>query len=113
MTQMVAIADKRKHERIDKKILLRVSLQEKDGAPEWTIVTTKNISASGILFGYNQRLDRGTPLYLRIHFPDQSIDCTAMVRRTSPGVYEPLNDVAVSLKGLEKNEQDLIERYTA
>ena len=113
MPQMVAVADKRKHERIDKKILLRVSLKEKDGAPEWTIVTSKNISASGILFGYNQRLDQGTPLYLRIHFPDQSIDCTATVRRTSPGTYAPLSDVAVSLKGLEKGEQELIERYVA
>ena len=111
MPQVLATADKRKHERIDKKILLRVSLQEKDGAPEWTIVTSKNVSASGILFGYNQRLKQGTPLYLRIHFPDHSIDCTATVRRTSPGIYEPLNDVAVSLKGLEKNERELIESY--
>ena len=111
MPQVVATAEKRKHERLDKKILLRVSLKEKDGAPEWTIVASKNISANGILFGYNQKLERGTPLYLRIHFPDQSIDCTATVRRTSPGAYEPLSEVAVALKGLEKNEQQLIENY--
>ena len=113
MPQVLAVADKRKHERIDKKILLRVSLSEKDGAPQWTIVTSKNISASGILFGYNQKLDKGTPLYLRIHFPEQSIDCTATVRRTSPGMYEPLNEVAVSLKGLDKTEQEFIERHVA
>ena len=113
MPQLLATMDKRKHERLDKKILLRVSLQEKDGAPEWTIVTSKNISSSGILFGFNRKLERGTPLYLRIHFPEYSLDCTATVRRTSPGAYEPLSDVAVSLKGLEKSEQQLIERYVA
>ena len=113
MPQVIATADKRKHDRIDKKILLRVSLQEKDGAPEWTIVTSKNISASGILFGYNERLAQGTPLYLRIHFPDQSIDCTATVRRTVPGNLEPMNEVAVALKGLEKKDQEAIQGYIA
>ncbi len=114
MPQIVATMDKRKHERIEKKILVRVSIQENDGgAPQWTIVTSKNISTGGLLFGFNKKLEKGTPLYLRIHFPDQSIDCTATVRRTTPGVYEPLNDVAVSLKGLEKGEQQLIERYVA
>ena len=114
MPQVVATMDKRKHERIEKKVLVKVSTQENDGgAPQWTIVTSKNISMGGLLFGFNKKLDRGTPLYLRIHFPDQSIDCTATVRRTIPGTYEPLNDVAVSLKGLEKNEQALIEKYVA
>ena len=113
MPQVLAVAEKRKHDRIDKKILLRVSMQEKDGAPEWTIVTSKNISANGVLFGFNQKLDRGTPLYLRIHFPDQAIDCTATVRRTSPGIQEPLTDVAVALKGLEKSDREVIERHVA
>ena len=113
MPQVLAVAEKRKHDRIDKKILLRVSMQEKDGAPEWTIVTSKNISASGVLFGYNKKLERGTPLYLRIHFPDHAIDCTATVRRTSPGIQEPLMDVAVSLKGLEKKDKQVIEAHAA
>ena len=113
MPQVLATAEKRKHDRMDKKVLLRVSMQEKDGAPEWTIVTSKNISANGVLFGYNKRLERGTPLYLRIHFPDHSLDCTATVRRSTPGIVEPLTDVAVSLKRLEKKEQHLIERHTA
>ena len=111
MPQVLALAEKRKHDRMDKKMLLRVSMQEKDGAPEWTIATSKNISASGVLFGYNRRLERGTPLYLRIHFPDHAIDCTATVRRTSPGVLEPLTDVAVSLKGLEKKDKAIIEGH--
>ena len=113
MPQVLATAEKRKHDRIDKKVLLRVSMQEKDGAPEWTIVTSKNISSSGVLFGYNKKLDRGTPLYLRIHFPDHAIDCTATVRRTAPGVVAPLTDVAVSLKGLEKTDRDIIESHVA
>ena len=56
MPQVLAVAEKRKHNRIDKKILLRVSLQEKDGAPQWTITTSKNISAGGLLFGFNKKL---------------------------------------------------------
>ena len=111
MPQMLAVEEKRKHDRIDKKVLLRVSMREKDGAPEWTIVTSKNISASGVLFGFNQKLDRGTPLYLRIHFPDHAIDCTATVRRSVPGAQMPLTDVAVSLKGLERSDRDLIESH--
>ena len=113
MPQVLATAEKRKHDRINKKVLLRVSMQEKDGAPEWTIVTSKNISANGVLFGFNKKLDRGTPLYLRIHFPDHAIDCTATVRRTNPGLVEPLTDVAVALKGLERPDRELIESHVA
>ena len=108
MPHVVATAEKRKHGRTGKKIQLKVSLEERNGVPEWTIATSKNISASGILFGYNRRLERGTPLYLRIHFPDQAIDCTATVRRTVPGAIEPLSDVAVTMKGLEKKDRELL-----
>ena len=113
MPQVLAVAEKRKNDRIDKKILLRVSMQEKNGVPEWTIVTSKNISSSGVLFGYNKRLEKGTPLYLRIHFPDHAIDCTATVRRTSPGVHEPLTDVAVALRGLEKTDKEILRAHVS
>ena len=109
-----AIDEKRKHTRTDRTILVRVAPQQDSGAaPQWTIVSSKNLSAGGLLFGFDRQLERGTPLYVRIHFPDRSIDCNAMVQRSSPGVMGPLTNVAISLKGLEKGEREFIRRFVA
>ena len=108
-----AVEEKRKHVRIEKKVLLRIASQQNGTAPQWTLVSTKNISAGGLVFGYDRELERGTPLYVRIHFPSRAIDCNATVRRSSSGIIEPLNDVAVSLKGLDKGEKDFIRRFVA
>ena len=113
MSTLLALEEKRKHTRTDKKILLRVASQQNGAAPQWTIVSSKNISAGGLLFGYDRELERGTPLYVRIHFPNRAIDCNATVRRSTPGIYGPLTDVAISLKGLEREEKDFIQSFVA
>ena len=110
---LVALDDKRKHVRSDKKILLRVAPQKDGTAPQWTIVSSKNISASGLLFGFDRALTRGTPLVVRFHFPSRDIDCNATVQRSAPGQLQPLTEVAISLKGLEKEERDFIQKFVA
>ena len=113
MSQTMAIAEKRKHTRMEKQILLKVATMDSRLAPQWTVVTSKNISAGGVLFGYNRRLDSGTPLFLKIHVSGRTIDCNGTVRRAEPGLFVPLATLAVSLRGLEKSERMLIETHAA
>ena len=109
----IAVAEKRKHVRIDKKILLKISQRWNESIPEWTMVTSKNIGAGGALFGCGGELRRGMPLYLTMYFPGHSVHCTAIVLRTSPGNHTSLQNVAVSFRGLEQEDIELIDAYAA
>jgi hypothetical protein len=109
----IATAEKRKHPRIDKKILLKICQRWNEVVPDWTMVTSKNISAGGVLFGCGSSMKRGTPLYLTMYFPGHTIHCTGIVERSFPGTHTPLSNVAVSFRGLEKEDVELIDAYAA
>ena len=106
-------SDKREHRRLDKKFVLRVAPkgERETITPEWTIVTSKNISAGGVLFTYDRQLHAGTPLTFKIHFPEKTIDCAGTVYRTSPSALQPLVHVAAKLEDLGKVEREFIEQY--
>ena len=106
-------ADKRKDRRLDKKLVLRVAPDggQSQVSPSWTIVTSKNISAGGVLFTYDKRLNEGTPLTFQIHFPEKTIDCSGVVYRSSPSALEPLVNIAAKLQGLGRGDREFIERY--
>ena len=108
-------SEKRKDRRLDKKVVLKVYQKGKPEAipSEWTLVTSKNISAGGVLFTYDQALDKGTPLNFKIHFPERTIDCAGVVYRTHPGSLEPLVNVAAKLENLNRGDREFIERYLA
>ena len=113
MNATTSIADKRKYRRLEKKCVLRVDPKGEAGtvAPQWTIVTSKNISAGGVLFTYDRRLQAGTPLAFRIHFPERTIDCSGVVFRTGPAPIQPLVSVAAKLEGLNGRDREFIEQY--
>lgn len=108
-------SEKRKDRRADKKFVLRVAPQggKEMVAENWTIVTSKNISAGGVLFTYDRMLNQGTPLTFKIHFPEKTIDCQGTVFRTGPSVLTPLVSVAARLDRLEEIDREYIERYIA
>ena len=108
-------SDKRQHPRLDKKVVLKVAPQgEKAMAmSEWTLVTSKNISAGGVLFTYDRSLSEGTPLAISIHFPKKTIHCEGIVHRTGPSIHAPLVNVAARLVGFESGDREFIERYPA
>jgi len=108
-------AEKRIHPRLEKKIVLRVAPQgqEETVSMSWTFVTSKNISAGGVLFTYDRPLDDGTPLQFKIHFPKKTIECSGVVRRTNPSGIEPLVNVAARLDSLSSIDREFIEQYAA
>jgi hypothetical protein len=109
MSNQQALAERRKQKRIDKKIVLRVASPE-GAATQWTVVTTRNISTSGILFVYDRALAEGTPIFVKMHISGRIVDCKGVVQRASRGRLEPLMDVAASIEGLDESEKRLIER---
>ena len=108
-------AEKRNHPRLDKKIVLRVAAQgeEETISMSWTFVTSKNISAGGVLFTYDRPLNDGTPLNFKIHFPKKTIECSGVVKRTNPSGLEPLVNVAARLDSLSSLDREFIEQYAA
>ena len=108
-------AEKRQHPRLDKKFVLCVAPQgeEQSVSTQWTFVTSKNISAGGVLFTYDRPLADGTALTFSIHFPGKTIQCSGVVRRTSPTALQPLVNVAAKLDGLASLDREFIEQYAA
>ena len=106
--------EKRKHLRLEKKFVLRVATQgeEETVSTQWTLVTSKNISAGGVLFTYNRPLNDGERLQFKIHFPKRTIECSGVVRRTIPTGLEPLVSVAAGLSDLSRVDREFIEQYS-
>ena len=64
------VKEKRKHQRINRKFVLKVAAEgDSPVARDWTLVTTKNMSAGGVMFTYDRTLREGTPLDFTIFFP--------------------------------------------
>ena len=105
--------DKRQHPRMDKTVVLQVATPAAhlSTMTEWTLVTSKNISAGGVLFAYDRSLEEGTPLAISIHFPKKTIHCEGVVHRTSPSSNKPLVNVAARLVGFRNNDRDFIESF--
>ena len=108
-------AENRKHPRMNRKVVLRVAPQgeEQTISKQWTLVTSKNISAGGVLFTYDRPLDTGTALQFNIHFPKKTIQCSGTVRRTNPSALEPLVNVAARLENLDRLDREFIEQFPA
>ncbi len=106
--------EKRKDLRLEKKFVLRVAAQgeEETISTQWTLVTSKNISAGGVLFTYDRPLDNGTSLHFKIHFPKKTIECSGIVRRTSPTGLKPLVSVAARLNGLSFLDREFIKQFS-
>ena len=109
-----APAEKRKYQRISKKFVLEVAAEGATAdAKDWTLVTSRNLSAGGVLFTYDRPLKEGTPLAFTIHFPDHAINCKGQVYRASPGERKPFVSIAASLEGLGQRERDFLEKNAA
>lgn len=111
MTQL-ELLEKRLHRHIRSKLVLRIS--EKDHSvftPSWTVVTSRNLSSSAVLFNYDRPLFAGTRLDVYIHFPEKTIRCEAYVVRSRPGLVEPLVQIAAKLTDLSPMDREFIEQY--
>ena len=108
-------SEKRKHPRLEKKVVLHVAPHgEKDTvSKQWTFVTSKNISVGGVLFTYDRPLDGGTLLHFKIHFPKKTIQCSGVVHRASPAALKPLVNIAARLDDLSSLDREFITQHPA
>ena len=112
--QTLIRTEKRKHQRIDRKFVLRVASEgESSVAEDGTLVTSRNMSAGGVLFTYDRQLKEGTSLDFTIYFPDHAVHCKGQVHRTVSCEPAPLVSVAASLEGLDQSDLDFIAKNAA
>ncbi len=102
--------NRRRYPRTREKFIVRVTLLE-EPSEEWTLVTTYDLSAGGIRFGYDRKLPDGTELLFKIYFPDRVISCSGTVKRVNKrSLKGPLQYVAARLEGLSLEEKDLLAK---
>jgi len=102
--------DRRRHKRIEEKFMARMRLRK--GA-SWEIVILKNLSATGALFLYGQRLPVGSVVELRINFPFYQKSIIATVARTvrvESQARTSLFRIAVAFTEIGKDEQSSIDK---
>ena len=106
MTQL-ELLEKRLHRHIRSKLVLRISEKDQEvSVPDWTVVTSRNLSTNAVIFNYKRPLFAGMRLDVRIHFPEKTIRCEAYVVRSRPGSIEPLVQIVAKLT-------DLLKKYIA
>lgn len=102
--------DKRQFSRIQRAFLMRIAVDDGNPWPNWSLVSTHNLSAGGALFTFDQKVQAGQSLLCKLHFLDHEIDCRARVIRFEPGYQPPLVHLAVLFEGLTDQQKALVER---
>lgn len=108
--------EKRRYERIKKHFVVRFRI--KPGQPQsgsltgWNIVTLQDLGAGGILFNYDQEIEVGTLIDLKINFPPlrTPIDCVARVVRVEKPPLPPIVRIAAVFVNIGKKEKGLVEK---
>ena len=77
---------RKRAKRIERNFFTRIRIHhsnlDQESSTKWDIVTTQNLSSSGILFNYNQKIPVNTILEFKISFPfDDDVHCLGVVRR--------------------------------
>ncbi|MCK5450722.1 MAG: PilZ domain-containing protein [Candidatus Omnitrophica bacterium] len=115
---METVKNKREYKRIQKPFIVRFRVKpEKDLGgffPGWDIVTAQNLSAGGILFNYDQRIELTSKLDLKINFPTMRgiIDCSGKVLRMDEIPNSARIRVAVIFADLNPRDKKDIEEYS-
>jgi hypothetical protein len=104
--------DKREFQRLGRRFVMRVALNDGNPWPRWSLVTTHNLSAGGASFTFDQSAKEGDSLVCMLHFVDRVIECKAKVIRLEEGTQKPLLRIAVTFEGVSKENQEFIEDYT-
>ena len=79
-------AHKKRARRIQRKFITKIRIyQDKsrpDDSPNWNLVTTRDLSSSGIFFNYDQKIPIGTILEFNMTLPfAENVHCLGKVRR--------------------------------
>ncbi len=80
------LANKKRARRIQRKFITKIRIYQGTSKPDdssnWNLVTTRDLSSSGILFNYNQKIPMGTILEFSMTLPfAENVHCLGKVRR--------------------------------
>ena len=105
--------ERREHRRIDKSFLTRLKIMpsklSKLKNAFWDLITTKNLSAGGLLFNYYKDVPVGAEIELRIVFPlaDRPIECIGKVVRSQKIIDNGVKSAyRIAAQFEDINEQD-------
>ena len=110
--------EKRAYRRIEKSFLTRLKIMpsklNKLKEAFWDLITTKNLSAGGLLFNYYKEVPIGAELELRIVFPlaDRPIECVGKVVRSQKIIDNGVKSayrIAACFEDINEQDQRSIE----
>lgn len=106
--------------RIERPFTVRICEKLSAEEPRWNIVTTKNISVSGVLFNYDRFLKPGSRLNFRISLPGcDPVECEGEVVRNVESTFgrftnsEPGVCAVAAVFNLSKHDRKVMEEALA
>ena len=110
--------ERREYRRIERSFLTRLKIApsklNKLKEAFWDLITTKNLSAGGLLFTYYKQVPVGAELELRIVFPlaDRPIECRGKVIRSQKIIDNGVKSayrIAACFEDINEQDQRSIE----
>ena len=107
------IAD-RQYKRLKKPFVIRFRVRQDEAFSDvfggWNIVTAEDLSAGGALFIYDQQLEVGAVLDLKINFPafENPITCNAKVVRVEQLKHSAFYHIAIMFTDIKDNEKEIL-----
>jgi len=101
--------ERRQCKRIRKPFVIRFR-QKDDAESGWSMVTAKNLSATGAIFPYDKPLPKDSFLDLKINFPGigESIECMAKTVRFEKYPNASLLNIAVMFTDIAESAKNII-----
>ena len=102
-------AERRQHKRIEKQYVTRVNDRISGG---WNIAFIRNISAGGLLFHYDKKLNPGALIDFKVSFgmAKEPIECVGKVLRVKAATDAPVYEIATVFVLIKETDSRLINR---
>ncbi|MBU0571188.1 MAG: PilZ domain-containing protein [Candidatus Omnitrophica bacterium] len=110
---MYSGVEKRRHKRIRQQFMVKVREKTSEAEDsEWDMVTTRNLSAGGVLLNHNRGLKSGSLLEMQVNFPlsEDPINCVGKVLRFNDVPHSPLVQMAVMFTEIDDKIVRLIDQ---
>ncbi len=117
------LANKKRARRIQRKFITKIRIYQGKSqsidSSNWNLVTTRNLSSSGILFNYNQKIPMGTILEFSMTLPfADNVHCLGKVRRiekeqpAKTGIQKiPVYGIAANFMNLDRFIKESLESF--
>ncbi len=108
--------EKREHVRTDKPFVLELRIKPSESLKVfpsgWNVASVKNLGAGGVLLYYNERLEVGSAVDLRIFPPNSAyiIVCSGRVLRMENNVKPSLYNIVVKFTTANEQIKEIIDK---